>query len=136
MKNIEKTWKYLKEYFSALFLVIYDGGPWYIFPIRFILVMILIVCNILNTPIRIFPRKFRYWEDFHEHVESIADKLRKNGNADWADDVHYSLYISQSYYERQGELLRVLPALKRQKFAKELKLKKDISKAISYLKSF
>lgn len=110
--------------------------PWYLFPVNFFLLIMLILINIGNIEIQLWPRKFKSFEEFYAHVDAIIAKLRENNQSEWADEIHASLYVSQSFYEMQGELLKVLPYAKRQKFSKELKLTKDINKAISFLKSF
>ncbi|MBS0287733.1 MAG: hypothetical protein JSR17_10575 [Proteobacteria bacterium] len=116
--------------------IVFMQKPWYLFPVRFFLLIMLILINIGNIEIRFWPRKFKSFEEFYAHVDSIVTTLRENNQKEWADEIHGSLYVSQSFYEMQGELLKVLPYAKRQKFSKELKLTKDINKAISFLKSF
>jgi hypothetical protein len=129
-------WDGIKIILRWSYEFVFFEKPWYKCPLRLICLIALIFVNIANIEIRIWPRKFTNDMDFCEHIESIVKKLKDNNQQEWAGLVFQSLYISQSFYERQGELLRVLPALKRQKFIKNLKLKNDINKAISYLNSF
>ena len=137
---IKKCLKYLYEsirgYIAVAFEMIFLEKPWYLFPLRFLSYIMLIVISIANVEIRLWPRKFKSMEDFYRHVGTITKKLYENNQTEWAGEIYGALYVSQSFYEMQGELLRVLPQVRRQKFCKDLKLTKDINKAISFLNSF
>src|SRR5258708_1565390 len=50
--------------------------PIYLFPLRAVAVIMLILINIGNIEIRFFPRKFPDWMEFSDHVELIVKKLR------------------------------------------------------------
>ncbi|HRE33077.1 MAG TPA: hypothetical protein PLD88_13960, partial [Candidatus Berkiella sp.] len=82
------------------------------------------------------PRAFPDWVSFHIYVEeSIIQILKDNNQTDWADAVFGALYVSQSYHERKGELLRALGTLKHQPFVKQLGIKHAVEKSISFLLS-
>ncbi len=136
LKYFNNTWSAIKEYVYLCYALIYLQEPRYLFPLRFLGFICLIFVHIGNIEIRFRPRKFKDWEKFSLHLESIQLKLIENNEPEWAGYIMNALYVSQSFFERRGELLRVLPALQNEKFVAKLNLKKDIKKAISYLKSF
>jgi hypothetical protein len=130
----------VKEYLGFLHEDFFLGRRKWLYPLIFLLVItVLSIELIVSTYYRIdmmLPKAFPDWEAFQVHVEkSIIQVLKDNNQIDWADLVFGALYVSQSYYERKGELLRALTALKCQSLAKQLGIKPAIEKALSYLHS-
>ncbi len=138
--NIQSFWKKCKNYLAFIYEGFFHNRPKYLYPFIVLLIFFLIVLNVALTInhkiLNLFPKEFSDWSEFNSHVESIIKVLRDTNETYWADMVYQSLYVSQSFYERRGELLQVLPKLKSQPFVRKMGINNEIEKAISYLNSF
>lgn len=110
--------------------------PWYLRPLYTLLWCIFFIDDILNIQIRIWPRKFKTWDNFELHLEKIKNVLWKNNELVWADKIHDAQYISQSSLEIMFALLDVLKPLCSTPLSKKLGLRQDLKKAITYIYSF
>ena len=83
-----------------------------------------------------WPRKFKDWDHFELHLEKILEVLRKNNESDWVYRINDAKTISQSTLEILFALTDELKLLYYNSISKQLVLRKDVKKAISYLNSF
>lgn len=128
------------EYMDLLYEAFFAGRPKWLYPLIFLVMVTVISVEMISSIYyridMMLPKAFGDWEAFHVHVEkSIIQVLKDNNQTEWADLVFGALYVSQSYYERKGELLRALTALKCQSLTKQLGIKPAVEKALSYLHS-
>lgn len=68
-------------------------------------------------------------------MENIISTLIKNDNKEWAQLVFDANYVSQSFFERRGELKKVLPKLIYEGVARDNGIEKQVVRVLMYFNS-
>ncbi len=109
---------------------------WYWRPLWILGQVITIIDEIGRIEIWRWPRKFKDWDHFELHLEKILEVLRQNNQSDWVYYINDAKTISQSSLEILFALTDELKRLYYSPISKQLGLRGDVKKAISYLNSF
>jgi len=144
-------------FLKIIYHILFVEYPWYLVIIIVIVAVatpILWTWNFINgllsfitsIPFRLASILFRYltfadlapkeerW-DFEEVITRITKTLFEYNYTELAREVYFANNVSQSTFERKGELLLVLPKLVARNIDYELGIENDVSKVIKLLKS-
>lgn len=119
----------LKTNLRVIFTNIKERTPWYLFPIRFLQMILWLIIEILNTNISFSPRKFKDWQELTNCVKDIISVLGSNGYHGWI------MLIEESFGKKTDHLLQVLLVIQKQKCVEELKIATNVKWAIDYLRA-